>query len=71
MDNEFTIADLPTIDQMVHDLAVAYTVKVADANVTPAEFAELYKQNFEQIYCQFDPDKQIPNRILKKLTLHQ
>ena len=69
MADEFTIADLPTIDQIVHDLAVAYTVKTAADSVTPAEFAELYMQNFEQIYCQFDPGKDKTNRLAKKLLL--
>ena len=71
MADEFSIGDLPTIDQIVHDLAVAYTVKTADNSVNPAEFAELYKQNFEEIYCQFDPKKNISNRLVKKLSLRR
>lgn len=50
--NEF---ELP-LDQVVHDLAVAYVSKTTTPEVTPEQWVLLYKKAFEQIYCQFAPE---------------
>ena len=48
--------ELP-LDQIVHDLAVAYVSKITTSEVDPKQWVLLYQKAFEQIYCQFAPGK--------------
>ena len=48
--------ELP-LDQIVHDLAVAYVSKNVPSGVSPEQWASLYKEAFEKIYSQFVPEE--------------